>query len=85
MSCGCKPRTGPDFDPEFEGPSDADVARFSDETIPCPSCGESVYDEATMCQRCGHIMGDAVDSRGKPLFVAVGIITLVAFVVVWVL
>ena len=31
MSCPCNPKTGPDFDPDREGPSEADLCRFGDD------------------------------------------------------
>ena len=31
MSCPCNPKTGPEFDPDREGPSEADLCRFGDD------------------------------------------------------
>jgi len=43
-----------DFDPEFEGPSEADFERFGDDAEDrCPACGASVYHDLTACPRCG--------------------------------
>jgi hypothetical protein len=58
MSCGCHPRTGRCFDPDEEGPSQADLERFDSPLIDCPECGTTVYDEAPLCPSCGHVMGD---------------------------
>ena len=69
MSCGPRCKSGPEFDPEFEGPSDADVARFSADWVTCPNCSSDVYDEATICPTCGIDMGDTAaisDKKGIP-------------------
>jgi hypothetical protein len=43
-----------DFDPDYEGPSDADLDRFGDDDDDrCPACGASVYHDLTSCPRCG--------------------------------
>lgn len=62
MPCGPQCRTGPDFDPEFEGPSEADVARFGADFISCPNCTADVYDEAAMCPTCGHLIEDTAEA-----------------------
>jgi len=56
MSCCPKPRSGPEFDPDFEGPSEADMERFGCELVACSECGEEVYDEAEWCPKCGAAM-----------------------------
>lgn len=66
MACsGCGPggcgahKRGETFDPDFEGPSDADIARFGDgagDDVECPECGASVYYDVPLCPRCGHAM-----------------------------
>ncbi|MEM1424175.1 MAG: hypothetical protein AAGH64_09250 [Planctomycetota bacterium] len=88
MACGPRCRTGPEFDPDFEGPSEADVARFSADWVTCPNCSSDVYDEATICPTCGVHMGDTAglsDKNGIPpavlaalAIVVVGAIILVA-------
>lgn len=57
MSCGCNPRTGKCFDPEEEGPSQADLERFDSALIACPNCSADLYDEATRCPTCGFAIG----------------------------
>ena len=37
-----------------EGPSEDDIARFSDEAMTCPECGSEVYHDSPLCQTCGH-------------------------------
>ena len=40
-----------ELDPE--GPAPEDLADDSAETIRCPRCGESVYEDADRCNHCG--------------------------------
>jgi len=40
-----------------DGPSDADIERFSDVTQTCPSCGTTLYDDVEVCWNCGHALG----------------------------
>lgn len=39
-----------------EGPSEADIQRFSDATRTCPDCSTEVYDDAALCWKCGSAM-----------------------------
>ena len=72
MSCGCGPsgcgahKRDESFDPDFEGPSADDIARFGGDDIECPDCGASVYHDAPMCPRCGYALG-AADYLTKPI------------------
>jgi hypothetical protein len=75
---------GRDFGPvrDEEGPSDADVERFGSETIPCPKCGDEMYDEAEMCMACGHIVGEA-DNPGVPRWVMGTAAVCIGLLVLW--
>ncbi len=90
MSCGPKCRTGPEFDPEYEGPSEADIQRFGAEFITCPNCSSDVYDEATFCPTCGVHMGDTAELGDKrklsPAMIGgIALLVVLAFVLVNVL
>lgn len=90
MSCGPRCKTGPEFDPDFEGPSDDDIQRFGADFVTCPNCSSDVYDEATFCPTCGVHMGDtaALSDTKKMSPAVIGVIALVvavAFVLVTVL
>lgn len=69
----------PSFDEGLdpEGPSAADLERFGDEFITCPSCGADVYDQATSCARCGHVLlGE------KPRTTSIGVWVIVVLVLI---
>jgi len=73
------------FDPEREGPSDADLERFDDESATCPACGEEVYHDAAMCPACGEMLHDR-SGAGLPAWAKVGLVLAgVGFVLVFVL
>ncbi len=82
MPCGCGPKCCQNFDDDKEGVSDADLARFGEDDIACPSCGASVYHDAVMCSKCGHAMTDDSVMPGKkwlPITAGVLLAGLLAF------
>ena len=88
MTCPCSPRSAPEFDPDSEGPSAADLDRFGGETHTCPDCRAEVYDGASICPHCGGFLDDATlgAGRAKRALFTVGLILAgVAFVLVFVL
>ncbi len=88
MSCGCNNKYGCEFNADDEGPSEADIARFGSETVACPDCGASVYEDSPLCQACGHAMteGDIQSQTGlfgrSVLIAGVAIVTAVAFILI---
>lgn len=86
MSCGCKPRTGPDFDPDYEGPSCEDLERFGADDATCPECGADVYHDAALCPHCGFaIIAPRPGGRWKrPLITGAALVALAAFVLAFV-
>lgn len=81
MSCPTSPRTGPEFDPDFEGPSDEDIARFGGDEDTCPECGVEVYHDVAMCPSCGSAIADRQESGApaKPWIGPVAIVAIIAF------
>lgn len=86
MSCCGNNKFGCAFDADQEGPSEADIARFGADDIPCPDCGTAVYHDAPLCQNCGHAMTeDDVQSQaglsGRSVLIGgIAIVTAVAFI-----
>ena len=90
MSCGPKCRTGPEFDPDFEGPSDDDILRFGADFVTCPNCTSDVYDQATICPTCGITLDDTATltdtKKMSPALIGViAVVVVTAFVLVTVL
>ena len=89
MSCCGNNKFGCEFDADEEGPSQADIARFGGDDIPCPECGTAVYHDSPLCQSCGHAItrDEAAESGGgKQLLIGgVALVTVTAFVLVTVL
>ena len=79
-----------DFDSDEEGPSDEDLARFSDNTFRCRECGAMLYAGVDLCSRCGAVQFHEKDVGGlrNPLLrhpwllLGVVIVTLIAFVLI---
>lgn len=72
--CSAVPRSAPhdDWDDDLdEGPSEADLERFGDETIRCPSCGHRYWDQLDDCPRCG---ASALGGRRRWPMLVLGIV-----------
>jgi len=92
MPCSCGPtgcgahKRNENFDPDFEGPSDADIAKFGSDDITCPECGAPVYYDAPLCPKCGHAMMDGERTtvgKRNAMIIAVGAaLALIGFVFV---
>lgn len=68
-----------------DGPTDADIERFSDVTQKCPKCGTELYDDVEICWNCGHALGsNSNPAKGVWIAIVVGVL-LLAFVAVFVL
>ena len=53
-------------------------------TIPCPNCGEDVYDDSPRCPQCGEYITSSSRRSSKPIwvqyvFVIVVILTILSF------
>lgn len=82
MSC-CPRPDADDFDPDCEGPSAADVARFSRETMTCPECHAELFDDSTVCPECGHALTrdeQAGGATGTKVWIAVTAIVAIALI-----
>lgn len=74
-----------DEDPTDDGPTAADIERFSSVTRRCPSCAKDVFDDAEVCYHCGEPML-SVKSTGPPMWVVItAIVVLAAFVLMYTL
>ena len=88
MTCCGGAKNAPEFDPDFEGPSDADIERFGADTHYCPSCKTEIWDGASLCPTCGLVLDDVISARSnfKNAVITVGLIAGgVAFVLYFVL
>ncbi len=71
-------RHADDFDDE--GPSQADIERFSDPTRTCPECKTEVYDDTDVCWNCGHAFRGELGKMPAWVIVA-AVLVIAAFVV----
>ena len=57
-----------------------------DETMPCPHCGDPVYEEAERCPSCGHYLSrEDAPWRRPPWWLLVGVVLGLIVVLGWVL
>ncbi len=83
MACGGGCSCGGPPPRDDEGPSQADLERFSGVTRPCPECGAELHDDVELCWKCGHALQAP---SGKPPWwiIAGGIAAIIALVVFFV-
>lgn len=86
-----KPRSGPveDYaDPEMDpdGPSEADLERFSDVTVKCQGCGTELLDDVDECWKCGRKVGaKGSHESGRPTWAVLTVLGIVVVFVAWML
>lgn len=74
----------PDEDPE--GPSAADLERFSGVTVTCAGCGTELMDDVSECWKCGRrIGGRGTHESGLPLWAVLTVVVVVLALAVWML
>jgi hypothetical protein len=64
---------------ESDQDSDEDLSR----TVPCPSCGEDVYEEAERCPNCGEHITPGAATSGRPKWLMIGVALALLAVVLW--
>lgn len=57
-----------------------------DATMPCPFCGEEIYDDAERCPQCGRYLSREELPAGKtPVWIVAGAILCLIIVALWVI
>jgi hypothetical protein len=77
------------FDRDYE--ADLDDSEYpeepdddDDDTIPCPYCGLSVYEEAERCLYCGHYLSVEDAPRRYPWWFILGFLLSMVVVLGWI-
>jgi hypothetical protein len=75
------------FDGEDWDSSGEDGLEDDDEaTIPCPGCGEEIYDDAVRCPHCGsYVVDDSHAMSSRPTWVILTALVCLAMALGWVL
>jgi hypothetical protein len=55
------------------------------ETVPCPSCGEEIYEEAERCPHCERYISREDAPGRRPLWMVLGALLALAAALGWVL
>jgi hypothetical protein len=72
----------PDDDEDWDAPNDDDEP----ETVPCPYCGEEIYEDTVRCARCGNYLSqEDAPPRRHPWWIAIGALAVLGIVAMWVL
>jgi hypothetical protein len=71
---------------------DEDYAGFDtsgeddDPTMPCPHCGEDVYDDAEQCPACGqYLTREGAPAATRPWWILIGVAVCLVIVILWML
>jgi len=74
---------------EFEYPDEPDQDDDFDasDTIPCPECGEDIYDDTPSCPCCGHYVTMSASrwSGQSTVWIGIGVVGILAVIVALVL
>jgi hypothetical protein len=66
---------------DFDTSSDDD-----DTTMPCPHCGEDVYDDAEQCPLCGQYLSrEDAPAAARPWWILIGVAVCLVIVILWML
>jgi hypothetical protein len=56
------------------------------DTVPCPYCGEEIYEDAVRCPGCGNYLSEEDRPAGrKPWWLIVGVLACLAAMLWWLL
>jgi predicted nucleic acid-binding Zn ribbon protein len=70
------------FDDEYAGFDTS--GEEEDTTLPCPVCGEAIYDDAERCPACGHYLSrEDSQPANKPLWIVFGALLCLLIVILW--
>jgi hypothetical protein len=71
------------WDDDWEVPEPDEADEDGAELVPCPACGEPIYEEAQQCPSCGeYVTGSTSALAGRPWwFMAIGVAGVVAVIV----
>lgn len=72
-------------DRDAPDPSDVDDSDSDDETIPCPYCGEPVYEGAELCPHCRSFISFEDAPRRHPWWIWIGVGLALAAMLWWTL
>lgn len=57
-----------------------------DTTLPCPHCGEDVYDDAEQCPQCGRYLSrEEAPTGSRSWWIVIGVAVCLVIVILWVL
>ena len=73
-----------DFDSEEDYPEPDEEANGHVDTIACPHCQATIYEEAEQCPHCGQYISEEDSGRSKPLWIIVGALLCLAVALSWV-
>jgi uncharacterized protein (DUF983 family) len=71
-----------DWDDADDFPDDSDDGH--DTTIPCPACGEPMFEDSPRCPACGEYVTAEAASGPKPAWVVLTVLVCLALAAWWI-
>jgi uncharacterized paraquat-inducible protein A len=63
----------------------SDETGDDDATVPCPYCGQEMYEDSPRCPRCGqYISAEDAPQRHMPWWIILGVVLCLCVILVWV-
>ena len=74
-----------DYDDSFDDDPDGMLDDEDDTTIPCPACGEAMFDDSPRCPHCGvYVVADG-GSSSLPNWVVLTVLVCLALAAWWII
>lgn len=85
MACRCHEEDEWDDGCDCGDESDCECDDGDDSTIPCPYCGQDIYEDSPQCPHCGqYISKEDVAPTQKPWWIIVGVVLCLCAALVWI-
>jgi len=72
-------------DDDWDDPEDIPDEDDDDPTIPCPACGQPIFEDSPRCPACGEYLTTGVAATSRPPWVVLTVLVCLALAAWWIL